>query len=227
MRSTGNNLGRIFNDPDYELVPTSGLEEEFDQGRIPIFLWQQILMSPSERERFSEDMWITTKLCHEPLGWSLHYREIGGLNKISFDIGVSSDKDTVLNMFNPHLRDISSVLQNLMIVCGSTRIKRSELDTMAESLFILRLAGDEQQYPFSKLCLFDQGIIHLKPQDIISCTKLRQLIRKKRKRIYDRLIEVSVSILNRFLSHIDDHPQFLQYKQQVLLWHQNRRYQNP
>lgn len=204
--------------PETRLVSSDLLNKEFRQGRIPIYVLDRDMMTESEK-MFTIDpniktLWVTKKICDVPIQYEMYSQTIG-TDRTAFKIWTSSEKIRDITVGDSFDKELASILGNLISIATFSSVSQQELMILAECMILTRWAGNIQEFPFSKLLTFDQGIIVLEPKDILTCAGLRRSIREQRSDLEDRIMYVTVRLCNRLFKSIKDHPEYNQYQQAI------------
>jgi hypothetical protein len=118
----------------------------------------------------------------------------------------SKNDKTILELGKPIAKEVEEVqseigicLRDLINVCTATPVRQLELMTMAECLLLVRLLGDLDDYPYSKLCLFDEGTLHLEPMNPRIQEDLDRYLDGKTAKLRPKMIQATHDICYRFL----------------------------
>ena len=199
--------------PNTRLVSSDMLGDEFRSGRVPIYVLDKVLMTPKETtiaiDPQIKTLWITKELCDEPILHEMISQRIG-TDRTGFRIFTKESRIREVSVADSVDEELVEILNHILSVASFSNVSQQELMVLAEFLLISRLAGNTLEYPFSKLVTFDQGIVVLKPQDIITCTGLRKIVRTRRMLLQDKVIQVTIRICNRLFKSLQTHPEYKQ-----------------
>jgi hypothetical protein len=204
--------------PDTRLVSSDLLNNEFGQGRIPIYVLDRDMMTESEK-RFAVDpnlqtLWVTKRICDVPIYYEMTTKTIG-TDRTLFRIWSKPDKRRRVTVGDSFDKEIASVLNNLLSIASFSNVSQQELMVLAECMILTRWSGNHQEFPFTKLMTFDQGIILVEPTDILTCAGLRKSIRDQRSDLEDKIMHTTVRLCNRLFKSIKDHPEYPKYQRVI------------
>ena len=208
----------LLRQTDTRLVSSDMLNGEFLQGRIPLYVLDKVMMTESEKDFLVDPsiktLWVTKQICDEPIHHEMFVIPIG-TDRTAFRVWTAPDRKRPIKVTDAIDQELQQILASLINVATATNITQQELMILADSLLLSRLAGNREEYFFTKLANFDQGIVCIEPEDIITCTGLRKYIRNQRGTLQSQLIEATVRICNRLFRNLQHHPEFPQYRKLI------------
>lgn len=186
----------LLHEQGISLIPSSKLMTAFSRGHIPVYVLDKIKMTNQERAYTrhlnSDTIWVTQQISRKPI----KHRMIESNGKIVFEIG-SGDFPSINSRMK---EEISTCLHELINVCTATKVKPIEIMTMSECLMCLRLMNDlSDKYTYSKLVLFDEGTIGIRPKNKEMNDLLYRYILSKTNRVQPKMIRATKDICHRFL----------------------------
>lgn len=201
----------LLRQTDARLVSSDMLRSEFLQGRIPLYVLDKAMMTPSERNFLVDPdiktLWVTKQICEDPIYHEMFVVPIG-TERTAFKVWTASNRKRPVKVMDSIDNELQQILASLINVATATNVTQQELMVLADCLLLSRLAGNTEEYFYTKLANFDQGIVYIQPEDIITCTGLRKYIRTRRGALQDQMIEATVRICNRLFKNLQSHPQF-------------------
>mgnify|MGYP001194853929 CR=1 FL=1 len=189
----------LLSEKGTRLIPTRQLRKELQMGRVPLYVLDLHKTTKNEKiylEKIGKPyttFWITQKIFSFPVEHRLTQKE----NKTVFELGRPVPKQV-----EEVESEVGDCLRALINVCSATPVQPLELMTMAECLWFLRLIGDLGKYPYSKLCLFDEGTLHIEPMNPVIHKGLDLYLENKKTRLQPKMIQATTDICHRFLQSL-------------------------
>ena len=200
------------------LVSSDMLQHEFSQGRMPLYVLDKLMMTPGEKDFLIDPeiktLWVTQQICDEPIQHEMFSIHIG-TERTGFKVWTEESRKRPVRVMDSIDVEMKHILESLLNVATATNVTQRELMILADCLFLSRLSGNQDEYYFTKLANFDQGIICIEPQDIITCAGLRKYIRTRRSELQNLMIETTVRVCNRLFKDLNKHPEFHQYREVI------------